>query len=110
MFQPVVSVHQGYLRLLMTEIFKRKSQINSKFLRSYFTDKDMYYSLRKGTTLDLPKTHSFYYGTKAVHFQCSLIWNKLHGVVKSSNSLFEFRNRIENIGNNDCGCLICRDI
>ena len=28
---------------------------------------------------------------------------------KSSNSLFEFKNEIENIGDIDCGSLICRD-
>ena len=31
-------------------------------------------------------------------------------MVKSSNSLFEFKNKIKNIGDIDCGCLICRDI
>ena len=53
----------------------------------------MPYSLRKGPTLDLPKTHSFYSGTNAVHFRGSLMWNNLPAVVKSSNSLFEFKNK-----------------
>ena len=56
------------------------------------------------------KTHSFYYGTKAVHFRCPLTWNNLPAVVKLRNSLFEYRNKIKNIGNIDHGCLICRDI
>ena len=70
----------------------------------------MSYSLRKVLTLGLPKTHSFYYGMNAVHPRGSLIWDNLPAVVKSSDSLFEFDNKIKNIGNIDCGCLICRDI
>ena len=64
----------------------------------------MPYNLRKCPTLGLPKTHSFYYNMNAVHFRGSLIWNNLFAVVKSSNSLFEFKNEIKNIGNTDCGC------
>ena len=52
---------------------------------SYFTHKDMPYNLRKGAILGLPKTHSFCYGTNAVHFRGSLIWHNLPAVVKSSD-------------------------
>ena len=67
-------------------------------------------NLRKGPTLGLPKTHSFYYGTNAVHFRGSLIWNNCLAVVKSSDSLFEFKNKIKNIGDIDSRCLICREV
>ena len=70
----------------------------------------MPYNLRKGPTLCLPKNHSFYYGANAVHFCGSLTWNNLPSVVKSSDSLFEFKNRIKNIGDFNCGFLICRDM
>ena len=105
-----VSVRQKHLIFLMTEMYKSTSQLNPKFMWSYFTHKDMPYGLRKGPTLGLPKTHSFYYGTDAVHFCGSLIWNNVPAVVTSSDSLFEFKNKIKNIGNIDCGCLICSDI
>ena len=105
-----VSVHQRHLRFLVTEIYKSISQLNSEFMWAYFTHKDMSFNLRKGPILCLPKTHSIYCGTNAVHFRGSLIWNNLPAVVKSSNSSFEFKNKIKNIGAIDCGCLICRDI
>ena len=70
----------------------------------------MPYTLRKGPIFGLPKTHSFYYGTNAIYFCGSLIWNNLPADVKSSDSLFEFKNEFKNIGNIDCGCLICMDI
>ena len=103
-----VSVHQRHLTFLMTEIYKIISQLNPQFMWSHFTHKDMFYSL--GPTLGLPKTHSFYYGTDAIHFRGSLIRNNLTAAVKSSDSLFEFKNKIKNIGDIDCGYLICRDI
>ena len=77
---------------------------------SYFTHKDMPYNLRKGPILGLPKTHSFYYGTNAAHFRGSVIWSNPPAVVKSSNSLFEFNNKIKNIEDFDCRCLICMNI
>ena len=104
------SAHQRHLRSLMTEIYKSISQLNPEFMWSYFTHKDMPYNLRKAPFLGLSKTHSFYYGTNAVHFRGSLIWNNLPAVVKSSDSLFEFKSKIKSIGDIDCRCLICMNI
>ena len=74
----------------------------------YFTHKDMPYSLRKGPTFGLPKTRLIllWYECSTVHFRGSLICNNLTAVVKSSDSLFEFKYKIKNIGDIDCGCLI----
>ena len=82
-----------HLRFLITEIYKNILQLNP-------------YSLRKGATFGLPKTHSFYYGTNSLYFRVSLIWNNLPDVAVSSNSLYEFKNKITNIENIDCGCLL----
>ena len=94
----------------MTEIYKSISQLNPESMWSYFTHKDMPYNLRKSPFLGLPKAYSFYCGTNAVHFRGSLIWNNLPAVVKSIDSLFEFKNKIKNIGDIDFRCLMCRNI
>ena len=93
----------------MTEIYKSILELNPEFMWSYSTHRDMPYSLKKGSTPGLPKAHSIYYGKNAVNFRVSLIWNNLLAVVKSSSSLFEFKNKIKSIENIDCGCLICWD-
>ena len=103
-----VSIHQRHLRFLVTEMFKSISQINPEFMWSFFKPKELSYNLRKEPILNLPKTQSTFYGTNAIHFRGSLIWNKLPAKVKSSNSVFEFKTKIKNLGNIDCGCLICR--
>ena len=64
----------------------------------------MPYNLRKGPTLCLPKTHSFFYSKNAIHFRGFLIWNNLPAVVESSDLLFKFKNKIKIIGDIDCGC------
>ena len=64
----------------------------------------MPYGLRVGPTLGLPKTHSCYSGTNAALFRGSLICNNILAAVISSNSSYEFKNKIENIGNIDSRC------
>ena len=85
-----VLIHQRHLRFLMAKMFKSISQINPEFMWSFIEQKKLSFSLRKGPILNLPTTHSSYYGTNAVHFRGSLVWKNLPAKVKSSNSVFEF--------------------
>ena len=101
-----VSLHQRHLRFLMTEINKSTSQLNSEFICSYFTNKDVHYSVRKDPTLALPKTCSFtmvqmllIFGIMWNNGLIWVIWNNVLAIVKSSNLSFEFKNKIKNIGN-----------
>ena len=103
-----VSIHQSHLRFLVAEIFKSISQINREFMWLFLKPKKLFYNLRKGPILNLPRIQSIYYGANAIHFRGSLIWNILRAKAKSSNSVFEFKTKIENLGNIDRGYLICR--
>ena len=94
---------QRHLRFLVTEIFKSISQINPEFKWLFFKQKK-----EKGPILNVPRTQSIYYGSNTVHFRGSLVWNNLPAEIKSSNSVFEFKTKVKNLGNVDCGCLICR--
>ena len=73
----------------MTEIFKSISQINPEFMWSFFQPKKLSYNLRKGSILNLPRTQSTYFGTNAIHFRGSLIWNNLPAKV---NPAIQFSN------------------
>ena len=103
-----MSIHQRHLRFFVAEIFKSISQVSPEFMWSFFKPKKLSYDLRKGPILNLPRTQSTYFGTNAIHFRGSLIWNNLSANVKSSNSVLEFKTKIKSLGNIDCGCLICR--
>ena len=102
-----VSIHQRHLHFLVTEIYKSTTQIKPEFMWPYFTYNNITYNLRKGPILYLPSMHSRYDGTNSVHFRGSLIWNNLPRDIKSSKSLSEFKTKIKNFGNIDCGCVIC---
>ena len=102
-----VSVHQRHPHFLVTEIYKSTLQINPEFMWPYFTYNSISYNLRKGPILYLPGTHSKYYRTNSVHFRESLILNNLPRDIKSSKSLSEFKTKIKNFENIDCGCIIC---
>ena len=92
-----VSIHQRYLRFLVTEVYKSTSYLNPKLMCSFFTHREIPYNLR-----------SKYYGTNPVHLRGSLIWNNLPSYIKSSRSVCEFKNSIKNFRDINCGCLICR--
>ena len=102
-----VSAHRRYLRFLVTKIYKSATQINPECICPYFTYTNNSYNLRKGPILYLPSTHSTYYGTNSVHFRGSLIWNNLPRDIKCSKSLSEFKTKMKNFGNIDCGGVIC---
>ena len=104
------NVHKCHaLRRIRKYLHLEKSRVylNSKFMCSFFTHKEIPYNLRKGQVLSLPPARSTYYGTNSVHFRGSLIWNNLPSYIKSSRSVCEFKNNIKNFRYIDYGCLIC---
>ena len=103
-----VSIHQRHLRFLVIEIFKSISHINPKFMWLFFKPKKLSCNLKKRPILNLPRTQSTYCGTNAIQSRGSYMWSNLPAKVKSRNSVFEFKTKIKNLGNIDCGCLIYR--
>ena len=73
----------------MTEILKSIPQISPEFMWSFFKPKKLSYNLKKGPTLNLPRTQSTYYSTNAIHFRGSLMWNNLPAKV---NPAIQFLN------------------
>ena len=107
-YSKIEKIHHGTLKVIYgIDDFYNKSQINPEFMWSFFKQRKLSYNLRKGPILNLLRTQSTY-GTNAVHFRGSLVWNILSAKVKSSNSVFELKTKIKNLGNIDFGCLICR--
>ena len=87
-----VSIHQRHLQFLV--IFKSISQINPEFMWSFFKQKKLSCNLRKGPILNTWRTQFTYCGTNAIHFKGSLVWNNFPAKVKSSNSVYKFKTKI----------------
>ena len=89
------SWYQKNLPFFMTEIYKRMSQINPKFMLSHFTHEELPFNLRKRSVYNWTRINSTYHGTNAFHFTGISIWNDRSAVIKSSTkSLCEFRRKI----------------
>ena len=58
-----VTIHQRNLRLLATESFKTKIELNPKIMEEIFTFKNVDYDLRNNTSLKIGNLKTVYYGT-----------------------------------------------
>ena len=64
-----VLIYQKHLRALAKEMYKRLADINSDFMKPYFTIKKITYYLQNGCVLKLPSTNSMHYGINLVLFR-----------------------------------------
>ena len=103
-----VSIHQRHLQYLALEVFKSLMHLNPEFMWSYFNEKPITYDIRKGTKVFLPPVKSFRLGLNSVHFRGSILWNNLPSSIKNSQTIYEFKVKLKNLGNIHCTCDVCR--
>ena len=99
-----VSIHQRYLRFLLTQVHKLypKWILNSC---GRFLPTKLPCNLRKGSICTLPRFNSIHYGTNVVYFRETLIWNNITAVIKSSNPC-DFKWKSKNHEDINCWCLM----
>ena len=88
--------------------YKVSTDVNSVFMKDYFSVKEILYRLRNGSVLEISSTRSTYYRTNSIHFRACLLWNKLPNSLKGSPSLLKFKYKMKTIGKIDCSCTICK--
>ena len=102
-----VSIHIKNLRILMTEVFKSLNQTNPSFMWDMFQIKCSPYQLRMPLNLTLPPTSSKTFGTYALVFRASYIWNNLPAQIKNATTIKQFTNLIQAWTGNVCNCKLC---
>ena len=85
-----VSIHQGHLRFLVTEVYKITSYLSSKFMCSLFLHKKRSYNIMKVQVLLSPPARSTYYGTNSLNLQTSLVWNSWPSYIMLHEIFFSF--------------------
>ena len=100
-----ITIHQKHLPALICQVFKSLNNSNPKFIRPYFTFKNITYNIRNGPFLKLPDAESLYYGINSVQFRACLFWNCLLQSVKYSGSILELKRKLKELGNVDCCCI-----
>ena len=103
-----VSIHQRHLQYLPLEVFKSFMHLNPEFMWSYFNENPIPYDLRKGIKVFLPPVKSFHFGLNSIHFRGSTLWNNLPSSIKNSQTINEFKVKLNNLGNIHCTCGVCR--
>ena len=73
---------------------------------SYFVFKNITYSLRNGLLLRLPVPKSISYGINSVLFRACLLRTSLPRSVKYTESILESKNKMKDLGNIDCSCIL----
>ena len=102
-----VSIHQRNLKLLATEIFKTQSNLNHSFLEQIFVLKDVpsHFCSCRNVFASKPKTAG--YGIENACFPGSRIWHAIPSSIKESQTLKNFKRKIQSY-DFDCSCRLCR--
>ena len=98
------SIHQGHLQFLAIEVYKTLIHLNPEFMWSYFSEKPLPYNVRNGNSLQSRHAELYRFGINSLRFRGSRLWNNLPFSVKNSETLTEFKNKL----NIHCTCIVCR--
>ena len=96
-----------HLHFLATEVYKSVNNLNPLFMWNYFNFSTLPYKLRKGNKVNLPETWTCRYGINSLLFREALLWNNLSRNVKESHSEAQFTEKIKELGNLTCSCVMC---
>ena len=76
-FDNKLKTNQRYLQFLAIEIYKSKNKLSPSFLWKTYKEKNISYSLRRGTSLSILNVNTQKYGTNSSNFRGSFLWNNL---------------------------------
>ena len=69
-----VTDHQRNLKLLTTEIYKTKHDLNPKFMSEIFIERNISYNVRGSNHLTVPIPRTNAYGLKAIRYTAHKLW------------------------------------
>ena len=76
-------------------------------MNSIFPFSDNPYNLRNHNDFKIENIKTTYYGSETIAFQGPRIWRLVPEIIKTSNSLNEFKTKIRNWQPDGCSCRIC---
>ena len=104
----LISIHVKNLQLLMTEIYKTKSDLSPPFMKDIFTERNTGYNLRHGNDSQIPKVHTTTHGIETISFLGNRLWSTLPNIVKQASILPIFKNHIKCWKGENCHCRLCK--
>ena len=102
-----VSIHMRNLKLLATDIFKTRRNLNPSFMKQIFVQKDVPYHLRSCRNIVAPKPKTTGYGIESACFLGSRIWHAMPSSIKESQTLSNLKRKVQ-CYDFVCSCKLCR--
>ena len=99
------TTHENNIHTLVIESL---NHISPPVMQEFFVLKVTPYSLRNNNLLRLPKTNISRYGTEALCFKGSIIWNTVPNRHSNLNSLDKFKQQINMWKPTTCTCKLCK--
>ena len=103
-----VSIHHRNLQVLVTELYKIKSNMAPEILNEIFQNRTSSYKLRTNSSFAVRPVHSVYHGTESLSFLGPTIWELVPEDAKQSESLEIFKKKIKQWVPSRCPCRLCR--
>ena len=91
------NIHESKIHTLVIEIYKSINNLSPPIMKKkiFFDLKNIRYDLRSKQLLKLPETSTSRYGTLALSFKGSLIWNTVPNKIKNIDNIEDFKKHIK---------------
>ena len=103
-----VSIHHKNFQVLVTELYKVKSNMAPEILHEIFQNRTSSYNLRTNSSFAVRPVHSFCHGTESLSFLGPKIWELVPEDAKQSESVEIFKKKIKQWEPSRCPCRLCR--
>ena len=101
------NVHESNIHKLLIEMYKSINYLSPSIMKIFFDWKNTPYDLRSKRLLNLPETNTSRYGTEALCFKGSLIWNTVPNKIKNIDNIEDFKKHIKEWKPTTCSCKLC---
>ena len=101
------NVHENNMHTLLIEIYKSIINLSPLIMNDFFDFKNTRYDLRSKQLLKLPETSTSRYGTQALCFKGSLIWNTVPNKFKNIDNIEDFKKHIKGWKPTTWSCKLC---
>ena len=96
------------LQILMTEMCKTRNGLNPSFMQEISCDNATYYNLCNNKEFLQTRMRSVNNGTESVRFKGPQLWQMLPPMIRNSQSLCQFKTKIQRWNGENCPCKLCR--
>ena len=96
------NVHESNIHTLLIEIYKSINNLSPPIMKDFFDLKNTRYDLRSKQLLKLLETSTSRYGTQALCFKGSLIWNMFPNKFKNLDSIEDLKKHIKDWKSTAC--------